>query len=575
MAPQRRNKTDPRNKATPIDRLRGAAKQNRIRRVTRVEAGPASYGPNLGQTSRSAPTGNRRRPASGAGRRDNTRPASPSRTGRALPASGRTSGNTPRAQAQAGWARDRGARAQLNRTLQILGRGAARMAGVDRQSQAESRRDRAARGTRGEGVRVAPPAGSNSRPQRQLPGRNQRALPPGQRGGAIERRSGGNLAPRSGALARSGGRGAATDARIEQVRVRNLTERPRALPGQRGLPPGRPGGTATDGRIERVRVRDVTGQRGLPQGGQRNSGSGNRALPPSQRGGALATRPSSNRALPQGRPSARQEQARQRQADAARGTRGSGVRTGQPAGEANRQVRMQQAGGSAASFAGAAAGALLSPLAERAGRWLGRNVLRPAGRALDDALPGINSKDEAQRKQQGPRPPAGRQRPQRNGPLPNFPSAEETKARENGARPTRQNRQTAPEAPRSPERTPEPPVRPSAPVTASRPAPAPSERQPEASTSAPASRPSSAPQAPRPTPQRIPVEPASEEPKKPDAQGPASNQQLAIPAQSETKRSESSKEDSKPDRPIAGRDQLLERNLERIAKARRRRSQNK
>ena len=41
--PRKTNKTDPRNRATPVDRLRGAAKQARINRVTQVEAGPQTY----------------------------------------------------------------------------------------------------------------------------------------------------------------------------------------------------------------------------------------------------------------------------------------------------------------------------------------------------------------------------------------------------------------------------------------------------------------------------------------------------------------------------------------------------
>ena len=52
-------------------------------------------------------------------------------------------------------------------------------------------------------------------------------------------------------------------------------------------------------------------------------------------------------------------------------------------------------------IAGLALGALsdkyLSPLAQKAGTALGKNVVIPAARALDDAMPGMNSKDERQR----------------------------------------------------------------------------------------------------------------------------------------------------------------------------------
>lgn len=42
MAPRKVNKTDPRNVAKPVSQLRGAAKQARITKVTRAEAGPAT-----------------------------------------------------------------------------------------------------------------------------------------------------------------------------------------------------------------------------------------------------------------------------------------------------------------------------------------------------------------------------------------------------------------------------------------------------------------------------------------------------------------------------------------------------
>lgn len=42
MAPRKVNKTDPRNVAKPVSQLRGAAKQARIAKVTKAEAGPAT-----------------------------------------------------------------------------------------------------------------------------------------------------------------------------------------------------------------------------------------------------------------------------------------------------------------------------------------------------------------------------------------------------------------------------------------------------------------------------------------------------------------------------------------------------
>lgn len=59
--------------------------------------------------------------------------------------------------------------------------------------------------------------------------------------------------------------------------------------------------------------------------------------------------------------------------------------------------RARFARGPASAIAGVAADAALSPLATRAGQALGR-ALKPAARKLDDALPGVNSRDEARRR---------------------------------------------------------------------------------------------------------------------------------------------------------------------------------
>lgn len=56
MAPRKVNKTDPRKVAKPVSQLRGAAKQARIARVTKAEAGPATVrggmAPGAGRTQR-------------------------------------------------------------------------------------------------------------------------------------------------------------------------------------------------------------------------------------------------------------------------------------------------------------------------------------------------------------------------------------------------------------------------------------------------------------------------------------------------------------------------------------------
>jgi hypothetical protein len=60
-------------------------------------------------------------------------------------------------------------------------------------------------------------------------------------------------------------------------------------------------------------------------------------------------------------------------------------------------ARARFARGPLSAAVGVAADATLSPLAERAGRALGR-ALKPAARKLDDTLPGVNSRDEARRR---------------------------------------------------------------------------------------------------------------------------------------------------------------------------------
>jgi hypothetical protein len=65
------------------------------------------------------------------------------------------------------------------------------------------------------------------------------------------------------------------------------------------------------------------------------------------------------------------------------------VRPGRPVGGAMR--------GAAGAVIEQAASAALSPLARKAGTKLG-NALKPVGRAIDNRLPGINSRDELKRK---------------------------------------------------------------------------------------------------------------------------------------------------------------------------------
>jgi hypothetical protein len=61
-------------------------------------------------------------------------------------------------------------------------------------------------------------------------------------------------------------------------------------------------------------------------------------------------------------------------------------------------ARASGAKGAVAALAGAAAEKVLGPVARKAGGALAERVLKPAARKLDDAMPGVNSKDEAKRR---------------------------------------------------------------------------------------------------------------------------------------------------------------------------------
>lgn len=167
----------------------------------------------------------------------------------------------------------------------------------------------------------------------------QGQLPPGQRGGEIRSR-GGALATRSsgGPITRSSSAVTPTNSGgpVQPVRVQDLgNTTARQLPGQRSLT----GGTGGADTVRGSGVR--TGRPGAPRP----------ALPSSVAGTAA-----------------------------------------KPA------VKGARLGGMAAAAIGEVAGAALSPLARAAGTKLGQ-ALRPVGRAIDDRLPGINSKDEAARRQ--------------------------------------------------------------------------------------------------------------------------------------------------------------------------------
>jgi hypothetical protein len=78
-------------------------------------------------------------------------------------------------------------------------------------------------------------------------------------------------------------------------------------------------------------------------------------------------------------------------AQAARGAKQAMGRMG------NTLARARLTRGPVSAAVGVAADATLSPLATKAGQALGR-ALKPVARKLDDALPGVNSKDEGRRR---------------------------------------------------------------------------------------------------------------------------------------------------------------------------------
>jgi len=124
-------------------------------------------------------------------------------------------------------------------------------------------------------------------------------------------------------------------------------------------------------------------QRALPAAGQSGGSKPPKGTTTPQRGGP--TRTAAQRAME------RRAAAASRQAAANLGTRAAGAAT-----------KVAKGGAKALNIRSAIVGAIadrtLGPLAQRAGTALGKGPLTTLGRAIDDRLPGINSKDEGRRK---------------------------------------------------------------------------------------------------------------------------------------------------------------------------------
>ena len=168
-----------------------------------------------------------------------------------------------------------------------------------------------------------------------------------------------------------------TSARTRQERIKNRGKAPASTPKGRQTTamqrPFKPG----------TKTSNTTGQRALPAAGQSGGSKPPKGTTTPQRGGPTRTAAQ----LAQERRSA----AAARAAGASLGQRAAGVAT-----------RVARGGVKALNIRSAIVGAIadrtLSPLAQRAGTALGKGPLTTLGRAIDDRLPGINSKDEGRRK---------------------------------------------------------------------------------------------------------------------------------------------------------------------------------
>ena len=196
-----------------------------------------------------------------------------------------------------------------------------------------------------------------------------------------------------------------TSARTRQERIKNRGKAPASTPkgrqttamqrpfkpgtktsnttGQRALPPGKKGGPLTTTKAP---------QRALPAAGQSGGSKPPKGTTTPQRGGPTRTAAQ----LAQARRSA----AAARAAGAAMGQRAMGVATKLGRGAA-------KAGNIRSAIVGAVAERTLGPLAQKAGTALGKGPLTTLGRAIDDRLPGINSKDEGRRKAAAAKPKSG------------------------------------------------------------------------------------------------------------------------------------------------------------------------
>ena len=319
-----------------------AKRQARSNAVVRSSQGR----PNRQRASTAQTTSSENRPNNG-GRRVTTDAGRPSRT---LPPRGGTSAGSPKAVAQRLTTKATQKASQDITTLRAL---------ADNMRRNQARDARQIPADKSPKVRYVPPGGANAKPQGALPP----ASGPSRRE-AAQSRADRAAAGSRGSEVRTGqpGRGGA----LVSQRGPSVDRRQPRLGADtrgRGVRIGNSSQPWGEQPTRQVQVRDVTGR---PQLTGRNQAS-----------------------LPQGRPT-RMETAQAKAANAAAGTRGEGVRTGQPAGAANRMygagrvnaavdraLRQGNAGRVAgrAGLAGLALGAIQAGLAATNTGW-GANVRR-------------------------------------------------------------------------------------------------------------------------------------------------------------------------------------------------------
>ena len=172
-----------------------------------------------------------------------------------------------------------------------------------------------------------------------------------------------------------------TSARTRQERIKNRGKAPASTPkGRQTTAMQRPfkPGTKTSNTTTKF-----AGQKSLPAAGQSGGSKPPKGTTTPQRGGPTPTAAQAAQL--------RRSAAAARSAGAAIGQRAMGAAT-----KLGRNAA--KVGNIRSAIVGAIADRTLGPLAQRAGTALGKGPLTTLGRAIDDRLPGINSKDEGRRK---------------------------------------------------------------------------------------------------------------------------------------------------------------------------------